>query len=707
MLNLTTLRTPGVYIDEVPKFPPSIAAVDTAIPAFIGYTQNVDFNGKNYLLKPTRVESRVEFEEIFGVGPQLNITRVDLDVNNAVTETAIASTYYLYDSMIMHFSNGGGKCYIISIGKYPELFASSNLISGITDALEELKKEDDPTLIVFPDGIKLLPTELGGLHALALAQCEKLKDRFLIADVIIANPAEEKYHKPDIDAFRTAVGMGNLNFGAAYYPYLRVNIPRQVRYRDIQGKVRKLGAIVDWAASFIDPLDGATLTSFNELNSLATSSGEINDLLKDFLDANAAASLEDIFQARKAAFYNALTNLPDITNISVADFTNLKVQYRAVWDFIYTIVHDFLDEFVRDAVPGTPAGVAKLSGSMLTELRVSLAAQLTATPPHLFTSLFNADRISQEPLHVSASGDNGPIHSTGRTWNFGAFATAVGGIAALTPDVTGLNLTPAGGATSPANRQAAANNMLEIVNKRSDEVFYAMYAAINKVYSDVSNKETAIEAEVLRRIPVLAGVINYIKSESFLLPPSGAIAGLYARVDNTKFVWKAPANESLINVIAPSVKLEQSQNDELNVDVNFGKSVNVIRAFVGKGTMVWGARTLAGNDNEWRYVSVRRFFNMVEESCKKATEQFVFESNDAGTWVKVQAMIENFLTTLWRQGALQGAITDHAFYVAVGLGKTMTPLDILEGRMIVEIGMAVVRPAEFIVLRFSHKMPES
>jgi hypothetical protein len=145
----------------------------------------------------------------------------------------------------------------------------------------------------------------------------------------------------------------------------------------------------------------------------------------------------------------------------------------------------------------------------------------------------------------------------------------------------------------------------------------------------------------------------------------------------------------------------------MNIDPDSGKSVNALRAFTGKGTLVWGARTLAGNDNEWRYVNVRRFFNFVEESAKKATGQFVFEPNDANTWVRVQAMIENFLTTLWRQGALQGVKPEHAFYVAVGLGKTMTALDILEGRMIVEIGLAVVRPAEFIILKFSHMMAQS
>jgi phage tail sheath protein FI len=172
-------------------------------------------------------------------------------------------------------------------------------------------------------------------------------------------------------------------------------------------------------------------------------------------------------------------------------------------------------------------------------------------------------------------------------------------------------------------------------------------------------------------------------------------------------VWKAPANVGLIAARGLTYKVTNNLQDDLNVDATSGKSVNCIRAFTGKGILVWGARTLAGNDNEWRYVSVRRFFNMVEESTKKATEPFVFEPNDANTWVKVQAMIENYLTNLWRQGALQGAKPEHAFYVAVGLGKTMTAVDILEGRMIIEIGMAAVRPAEFIILRFSHKMAES
>jgi uncharacterized protein len=206
---------------------------------------------------------------------------------------------------------------------------------------------------------------------------------------------------------------------------------------------------------------------------------------------------------------------------------------------------------------------------------------------------------------------------------------------------------------------------------------------------------------------VYKGIINAIGKQGVVLPPSGAVVGIYAMVDRERGVWKAPANVSITAVKGPVVNVTHEDQESLNVDTEAGKSVNAIRAFTGKGTLIWGARTLAGNDNEWRYVPVRRFFNMVEESVKKATAQFVFEPNDANTWVKVRAMIENFLTLQWRAGALAGAKQEHAFYVRVGLGQTMTAEDILNGYMHVEIGMAVVRPAEFIILKFSHKMQES
>lgn len=196
-----------------------------------------------------------------------------------------------------------------------------------------------------------------------------------------------------------------------------------------------------------------------------------------------------------------------------------------------------------------------------------------------------------------------------------------------------------------------------------------------------------------------------ISNIEMLMPASCAVVGQYALTDNTRGVWTAPANVNLALATRPEIIITNAEQETLNVDTVAGKSINVIRSFPGRGpAVIWGARTLAGNDNEWRYIPVRRFFNMVEKSVKNGTQPFVFEPNDRNTWVRVKAMIENYLTQQWRAGALMGSTPKEAFFVHVGLGETMTELDLLEGRMIVEIGMAVVRPAEFIVLRFMHKM---
>jgi len=198
-----------------------------------------------------------------------------------------------------------------------------------------------------------------------------------------------------------------------------------------------------------------------------------------------------------------------------------------------------------------------------------------------------------------------------------------------------------------------------------------------------------------------------LANQRVTLPPSATIAGVYASVDRDRGVWKAPANVSLSAIIAADRKMTDADQEGLNVDPTAGKSINAIRDFTGKGTLVWGARTLAGNDNEWRYVPVRRLFITVEENTRKASAFAVFEPNDATTWLKVRGTIESYLYSLWERGALAGPTPDAAYYVHVGLGKTMTQQDVLEGRMIVEIGIAAVRPAEFIVLRFMHKLQQA
>ncbi|MEJ5049589.1 phage tail sheath C-terminal domain-containing protein [Chryseobacterium culicis] len=454
-------KTPGVYVEEIAKFPPSVAQVETAIPAFIGHTDKGPRN------EPTRISSMLEYETIFG-GANDEKTAFSVTIEDTVVTAKIdnvkLSPYKMHYAMQMYFVNGGGPCYIVSVADYEKtpVLGTETLVGGLWFGLKSLEKEDEPTLIVFPDA-EVLGADAYKLYNKALDQAEDLKDRFVIMDVFA-----------DADAFRAGVDATGLKYGAAYYPKLETVLSYSFDDKDVK------------------------IESYKELNNLGV--------------------------------------LVDVT--------------------------------------------------------------------------------------------------------------------------------------MPQN-----GNTLAWLKSRSSTLY------------NQAKKE--------------------IESKRLVLAPSSSIAGIYAKVDSTSGVWKAPANLAISNVLAPVVKISNETQDGLNVDAVAGKSINAIRTFTGKGTLVWGARTLDGNSNEWRYVPVRRFFNMVEESVKKATERFVFEPNTANTWVRVQAMIENFLDQQWRDGALAGSKPEEAYYVSVGLHKTMSAQDILEGRMNIEIGMAAVRPAEFIVLRFSHKLQEA
>ncbi|HEX2901678.1 MAG TPA: phage tail sheath C-terminal domain-containing protein, partial [Bacteroidia bacterium] len=169
----------------------------------------------------------------------------------------------------------------------------------------------------------------------------------------------------------------------------------------------------------------------------------------------------------------------------------------------------------------------------------------------------------------------------------------------------------------------------------------------------------------------------------------------------TRGVWKAPANVQILGVKPPLESAWMDGNTELNDSVN-GKDINLIRHIAGKGTTVWGARTLAGNDLNWRYVPVKRLMMMLADTLKQATAYAVFEPNTANIWKGVETMCANFLDGLWRQGAFLGSKPADAYRVRVGLGQTMSADDVLNGIMRVEIAVAPVRPAEFVVLQFSH-----
>jgi phage tail sheath protein FI len=181
-----------------------------------------------------------------------------------------------------------------------------------------------------------------------------------------------------------------------------------------------------------------------------------------------------------------------------------------------------------------------------------------------------------------------------------------------------------------------------------------------------------------------------------LIPPSGHVAGLWARTDDTRGVWKAPANDVLRGVLDVERSITQNEQGLLNP-----VGINCIRPFGTRGIRVWGARTLA-SDSDWRYINVRRLFNMVETTIMEGTQFAVFEPNDVTLWEGVNRTLTGFLRGLWSAGALFGDSVDQAFYVKCD-AETNTPESIDAGMLVVEVGIAPVKPAEFVVFRISQK----
>ncbi len=182
--------------------------------------------------------------------------------------------------------------------------------------------------------------------------------------------------------------------------------------------------------------------------------------------------------------------------------------------------------------------------------------------------------------------------------------------------------------------------------------------------------------------------------DEILVPPSGHMAGLWARVDESRGVWKAPANEVIRGALDVELPLTKAEQGLLNPI-----GINCIRPFGTRGIRIWGARTLS-SDSDWRYINVRRLFNMVEQAIMDGTQWVVFEPNDQKLWEGVKRTVSAFLRGLWRDGALFGATPDQAFFVKCD-AENNPPESIDEGKLIVEVGIAPVKPAEFVIFRIS------
>jgi phage tail sheath protein FI len=189
-------------------------------------------------------------------------------------------------------------------------------------------------------------------------------------------------------------------------------------------------------------------------------------------------------------------------------------------------------------------------------------------------------------------------------------------------------------------------------------------------------------------------VMDPLTRRPIMVPPSGHMAGVWARTDSTRGVHKAPANEVVRGAIDLEINITKAEHDLLNPE-----GINCIRSFPGRGIRVWGARTIS-SDPSWRYLNVRRLFNYIEESILEGTQWVVFEPNDLDLWQRIKRTITAFLLGVWRDGALFGATPDAAFYVKCD--EETNPPDVVDrGQVVCEIGIAPVKPAEFVVFRLA------
>ena len=220
-----------------------------------------------------------------------------------------------------------------------------------------------------------------------------------------------------------------------------------------------------------------------------------------------------------------------------------------------------------------------------------------------------------------------------------------------------------------------------------------------KSIDEIMNHRNIVDSDYCAMYHPWLEVYDPLDKRNTLIPPSGSVLGIYARSDNTRGVHKAPANETVANCTGLSVIYNTAEQDMLNPN-----GVNLIRRFPGQGIRVWGART-ASSKPLWKYINVRRLFIFLEESIKANTNWVVFEPNDELLWIRVRRTIEVFLEGVWRSGALAGATTADAFFVNIGT-NTMTQDDIDNGRLVCVIGVAPVKPAEFVIFRLTQKTGE-
>lgn len=360
--------------------------------------------------------------------------------------------------------------------------------------------------------------------------------------------------------------------------------------------------------------------------------------------------------------------------------------------------------FVGPTVTGPPAGVPELLTSFTDFERVygglepipGDAGPGTNYVAHAARAFFENDGKRLYVARVPAGADAGAYA--------GSSDAASGdktGLVALA-DVGEISIVAAPGSTAgPSNDHALAVAGHLIAHCESQRYRVAILdSRPGHSVADVRAYRAALDSTRAALYYPWVRILDPLSGVELDLPPSGFIAGIFARTDILRGVHKTPANEPIRLAVGLERPITQAEQEVLNPE-----GINCVRSFPGRGHLVWGARTIS-SDPEWKYINVRRYFLYLEQSVEKGTQWAVFEPNGAALWDSIRRAVENFLHNEWRDGRLQGTKPEEAFFVKCDR-TTMTQSDIDNGRLICEIGIAPVRPAEFVIFRIGQKTADA
>ncbi len=689
-------KTPGVYLKDVTQPRPTLPSLETAVPAFIGYTEKaLDAQGRSLHLVPTRIRTLGEMEAYFGGAFQPSSYRVYMDLAKAhrIQRVEIQDRFYLFDSLRHYFDQGGTDAYLVSIGHYAEGLQPAPVAQEPEDddcrprpkqpssshegqnqsllpwhhfqqGVDALMGYDEPTLILFPDAVRFrrasdnTPDDdsLGQLQQYALRHCARRKDRFCLFDLMPGDTLQEELLR-----FRDAVGSSHLDYGAAYHPWIWTTYEHSFHYRDL---------------SFFDVSSGAPLDAQVALSSSVAS--ESKERYQQLIEDTDEASTE--VEALLAS-----------ANLSRADATRTDL-----------VLDDAARTFRMEA-SATPPGLDRLTSyQALADLVRGWGLSFYQLDQQVSTPLQQAieEGIASERLPRQLQTWVAIEKSERAGHRYGAEEAAWQ--MELLELLSGSRWL---GSKKVEDIEALVFPSDEALLSAIIDVGSALSQAMARVVAHALSIEAAWEQRLFVEHPVLQQVVQAIRQEGQKIPPSGTIAGVIVATDAQRGVWKAPANVSLNATLGPVLSIEDRAQEDMNVHET-GKAVNAIRSFPGRGAVVWGSRTLLANSLEWRYVPVRRLFLYAETYLRRASESLVFEPNDANTWLRLRNLIDSFLRGLWRKGALYGSTAQEAYFIGIGLGESMTTQDLLEGRMVVEVGLAAARPAEYLLIRYECRMEQ-